>query len=290
MSSTEQLDAEETSEEGEQSRQELLTELEILAEENQQLRASYTRAKQTQYQRTAIGLGLIGAVAVIGAVVVPTSSEILFALGGIGLFSALLTYYLTPEQFVSADVGRDVYQTLAGNEAALSQELALSETRVYIPTSSDTVRLFVPQHETAPLPDRERLSQTVVISDEESTRGLALDPSGSPLFDAVEDTVSGGVGTAPSTLAEQLTDAVVEQFELARGASPELDAEGGQLTVAISGSVYGPLDRFDHPIPSLLAVGLAHGLDEPISVSITESGDGRAEYVVTCRWETESDA
>lgn len=289
MGSTGQFEAEETSEENEQSRQELLTELEILAEENQQLRSSYIRAKQTKHQRSAIGLGLIGVFAVIGALVFQQSSEVLFILGGIGLFGGLLTYYLTPETFVSADVGRDVYQTLAGNEAALSQELALSDKRVYVPMSNNTVRLFIPQHEKAPLPDRELLSQTVVVPDEEPSRGLALDPSGSQLFAAVEDGVSEGVGPAPSPLAEQLIDAITKQFELARTASQELDAEGGQLTVGISDSTLGPLDRFDHPIPSLLAVGLARGLGEPISVSITESDDNRAEYIVICRWESETD-
>jgi hypothetical protein len=269
----------------ESSREELLTQLELLAEENQRLRASYTQAKQTQYQRTAAGLNLIGLVAIIGGFVVQSASTVLFILGGIGLFGGVLTYYITPEQFVSADVGRDIYTTLAGNEAAIVSELGLSDTRLYVPASNDTVRLFIPQHKSDSLPEVAMLEQTVVVPSDETPRGLAFDPSGERLFDAFEDALTGSLATAPKSLAEQLSDAVVEQFELAETVTTELDDDNQQVIIAVNGSVYGPLDRFDHPIPSVFATGLAQGLDAPVSVGISEATGDRAEYIVTCRWD-----
>jgi hypothetical protein len=116
---------------------ELRTQLRLLAEENEQLRDSYARAKQTQYRRTALGLAALGCLGVAGGVLVAGASDVLFVLGGIGLFGGLLTYYLTPEQFVAADVGRAVYSVLAANEAALVDELGLSDRRVYVPAGTD---------------------------------------------------------------------------------------------------------------------------------------------------------
>ena len=268
------------------TRDELVTQLELLAEENQQLRESYTQAKRTKYRQTALGLAAVGVIAVAGGLLVPRVSTVLFALGGIGLFSGILTYFLTPEQFVSADVGRDVYATLAGNEAALAGELGLSDERRYVPLEAGDggVRLFVPQHENADLPDDEALTQTIVVPDDGDRRGLALDPSGERLFRAFEDALTGSASTAPGELGDQLAEAVVEQFELARAASAESDPDDGRLTVAITGSVYGPLETFDHPIASFLAVGIARGLDRPVSLEVTEQADGDTDALVTCRW------
>ncbi|MFC6863889.1 hypothetical protein ACFQGE_10465 [Halomicroarcula sp. GCM10025817] len=293
MSTNRQVAADEGGNEGASpTRDELATQLELLAEENRQLRESYTQAKRTTYRQTALGLAVVGLGAVAGALLVPRASTILFALGGIGLFGGVLTYFLTPEQFVSADVGRDVYATLAGNEAALVGELGLSDERRYVPleTGDSSVRLFVPQHESAAVPDDEALTQTIVVPDDGERRGLALDPSGTRLFRAFEEALTGPVSAAPGELGDQLTEALVEQFELARSASAESDPDEGRLTVAIGGSVYGPLDTFDHPIASFLAVGLARGLDRPISLSVTEQSDGDVEALVTCRWDETDEA
>ena len=266
------------------SREELLTQLELLAEENQQLRESYTQAKRTQYQRTAVGLGLMGILAMASGFIVQSASDILLVLGGIGLFGGVLTYYITPEQFVSADVGRDIYTTLAGNEAAIVSELGLSDTRLYVPAGNGEIRLFIPQHNTDPLPENAMLEQTIVVPNEGTPRGLALDPSGKRLFDAFEDALTGSLATTPESLAEQLSDAVVEQFELAESVTTELDDDTKQVIVAVSGSIYGPLDRFDHPISSLFATGLARGLDSSVSVRVKNTTSGQTDFTVTCRW------
>ena len=265
------------------SREELLTQLEILTEENQQLRTSYTQAKQTQYQRTAAGLGLLGIGALIAGVVVQSASDVLFVLGGIGLFGGVLTYYITPEQFVSADVGREIYATLAANEAAIVSELGLTDTRLYVPTDNG-VRLFIPQSETDSLPDTGLLEQTIVVPSDETARGLALAPSGTQLFSAFEDALTGRLAATPGTLAEQLSDAIVEQFELAAAVTPEIDDGNAKVIIAVSGSVYGPGDHFDHPIPSFLATGLAHGLDQPVTVTIMDTANEQAEFTIVCQW------
>ena len=69
----------------------LAAQVELLAEENRRLRAEYARARQTTYRRTALGLFAVGALAVLGGVAFPHSSDVLFALGGTGLFAGVLT-------------------------------------------------------------------------------------------------------------------------------------------------------------------------------------------------------
>lgn len=270
------------------SLEELRTQIDLLAEENEQLRNSYTRAKQTQYQRTAFGLVILGCLGVAGGFLISGTSDVLFVLGGIGLFSGLLTYYLTPEQFVSADVGRAVYSVLAANEAALVDELALSDRRIYVPTGTDqgAVRLYVPQDAEGAVPDSEQLRRTVIATDN-GTRGVAFDPSGQRLFQSFRESVTGQLGAEPVTAAEQLTDSLLNQFELLESASVDEAGDEARLVIAVESSVYGSLTAFDHPVVSLIAVGLAKVCQQPITVDVQTIAD-QADYLVTYDWSTPS--
>ncbi|MDR9382615.1 MAG: hypothetical protein RI560_13225 [Natronomonas sp.] len=266
----------------------LTAELDVIREENERLRDEYVRARKSQYRATALTLGIIGGVTVLASAFFPDVRTVLLALGGTGVFLGILTYYLTPERFISASVGRDVYTALARNEAALVSELGLHDDRVYVPrTGAETARLFVPHHSAYDLPDDAELDDLLVVTDRNSERGVSLRPTGSALVSDFEFAGDGDTETtnSPSMLAAQLTDALVEQFELVETAAVETATESGRLTVALTDSSYGPIDTFDHPVGSFLAVGLAVGLDEPVSLSVeTPEADDRVDYLVTCRW------
>jgi hypothetical protein len=62
------------------------------------------------------------------------------------------------------------------------------------------------------------------------------------------------------------------------------DAAGDRVVVSfgVSNPTIGSLERFDHPVPSFLAVGLARGLDASVAVETTPAEGDRADYVVTC--------
>jgi hypothetical protein len=266
----------------------LTAELDVLREENERLRAEYVRARTSQYRSTALTLGVVGLVTVLASAFFPDVRSVLLALGGTGVFLGILTYYLTPERFLSASIGRGVYTALARNEAALVSELGLHDERVYVPrTGAETARLFVPHNSTYDLPDDAALDELLVVTDRDSERGVSLRPTGSALVSDFEFAGDDDTETtnSPSMLAAQLTDALVEQFELVETAAVETATESGRLTVALTDSSYGPIDTFDHPVGSFLAVGLAIGLDEPVSLSVeTPEADDRADYLVTCRW------
>jgi hypothetical protein len=255
--------------------EQLEAELAMLRDEHDRLRREYVRARQSQYRNTALWLGILGVLAVGAGVVVPEQSTILFALGGTGLFSAVLTYYLTPEQFVPATVGERVHRAHTDNQAALIDELGLQDDRLYVPTpeAPTPARLFVPQQAASECPDPDALEQLLVVTDDPAHRGVAFSPTGGALYEEFEATVTGTPATEPSRLATQLADAVVETFELAESATVDTDREGDRIAVRVTEPVYGRLDDPDHPIVSVLATGLAAGLETTVSVSVEEPDD-----------------
>ena len=259
--------------------------VELLAEENRRLRAAYQSAKRSRYRRTALGLALVGGLALAGGALFPGVRTVLLALGGTGVFAGVLTYFLTPERFVSASVGDRVVGAYADNEAAVADELGLATTRVYVPTV-DGPRLFVPQHEAYDVPSDDALRATFVVGDDYS-RGVAFTPTGGGLHEEFERARADPSADRPLALARQLADAAVEQFELVARADPERAGEG-RITVGVDDPIYRPVDEFDHPVASLLGVGLATGLEAPVEVEVSSAGDDRYEALISCSWDPDA--
>lgn len=239
----------------------LAVELERLAEENRRLRRAYARSRRARYRRTAAGLVALGGVGLVGGSVFVDTRAVLWALGATGLFGGLLTAYLTPERFIAASVGESVYASLAANGRAIVDELGLTGTRLYLPVEATppSARLFVPQHAAFDLPGPDRLDERFV-TEPEAARGLVLEPTGAAL---VEDFVA--------------------DLELVDEARPEV-VEPGRLTLGVSGSAFGDLDRFDHPVESFLGVGLAVGLGGPVEVDLVDVESNRYDAVVVATW------
>ncbi|ADJ13957.1 hypothetical protein [Halalkalicoccus jeotgali] len=271
----------------------LAAQVELLQEENQRLRRAFSHARRTDYRRSATGLAILGVLAIVGAILFSTVRTVLLALGATGLFAAVLSYYLTPERFVSAAVGEYVYAASVTNYDRLLTELGLQDTRLYVPTahaganaSQQSARLFVPEHQEYTVPARDDLNSLLVITDNLQERGAAFEPTGMELFREARQTITGDVADEPDSLCSQLADAAVDVFELADSATTEVDATEGRASIGISGSAYGAIDRFDHPVASLFGTGFALGLETPVTVEVT-TGDDRSDYLVTCRWEVE---
>lgn len=259
---------------------------ELLTEENERLRSEYARARRSQYRTSATALVGLGSLALVGGLLLPDVRETLFVLAAIGLFVGVVTYYLTPTQFVSADIGERVYANLAANEAAIAGELGLYDQRLYLP--GDGLRggiLYVPQHPEFELPE----DPDTTFLTARGERGIALETTGSALFEEFERTLTAELASTPATLSSQVVDGLVEQFELARSVEPDVDAEAGRATFAVGESAFGDVDRFDHPISSFIAVSFAIGLDRPITLEVDPAEDA-ADWLVTCRWEPDSES
>jgi hypothetical protein len=267
----------------------LRAQLELLQEENERLRREYTRAKQTRYRQTAIGLAGIGIIALLAGIVFPAERTVLIALGATGLFGGLLTEMLTPERFVAASVGERTYAALADGFDRIVGALGLQDDRVYFPVArngSTSVHLFVPQHAEYDLPDADSMSSPFVVPANDRARGLAVQATGDALHEELAQSAPGELATEPAVLLDQVGDGLVEQFELAESITTEVGV--GWATVGVTGSVYGTLDRFDHPIPSAIGATLSTQLDTPVSVSVRPAEDNRTDVLVTCEWETET--
>jgi len=158
-------------------------EIAVLEAENARLREEYTRARQVTYWRTAIALLGVGVIGLLGGLVFPDARVVLFALGGTGVFAGVLTYFLTPEQFISGRVGTQVFQALIEDRDAAIDELGLAGDPVYMP--GDAVRLFVPRTDTEQLPDRSDLTDLFVVPTNPKRGGVAFHSTGDALLEEV---------------------------------------------------------------------------------------------------------
>lgn len=264
--------------------EELAAQVELLREENRRLRESYARAKRAQYRRVAAGLGGLGLLAILAAVAFPVARTVLLALGATGVFGGLLTYYLTPERFISASVGTGVYVALASNFEDLSAELGLEDPLLYVPAgeTGSRVRLFRPQRAAFEVPDAGALESVFVVTEEAGQRGIALEPTGRALFEEFERALEAPLGSSLDELLSQLRDGVLEQFEIADSLAFDADSDNGRVTLEFDGGVYGGVSQFDHPAVSFVAIGLVRHLGCPVRVET-----GRTDGVVTFRWEAD---
>lgn len=261
-------------------REELAARVKTLEAENERLRNAVAAMQRRRYRYTALGLAVVGSVALLGAALFPPLQTVLVALGGTGLFGALLTYFLTPERFVAASVGERIYGTLADNEAAIVDDLDLRGDPVVVPASGPAApaRVFVPQLPDAEPPQGEGLAAPFVTGSE---NGLAVEPTGAALYEVLMDAV-GSMPNDAGSIAALTADALVEQFELVDATNVDAEEEG-RVTMAVDGSAYGPVDRFDHPVASLLATTLSVELETPVTVEV-ESTE-RVDWTVTCRYD-----
>lgn len=265
------------------SREELTVQVELLRERNRQLREEYLRSQQQRYRRSAIALVVVGVVSIAAGAVLAESQTILFALGGTGIFGGILTYALTPERFIAASVSGSVFDALAADRDAMLDELGLAGTPVYVP--ADSPQLYVPAADPSDLGDQSLPAADELthffVTDADDEPGVALTPTGKPLLDEFKRSLTTPFATTPASVVDQLTEGLVENFELADGVETSVDAAGGRVTIEFDGLAYGRVDRIDHPVCSLIATGLAVGLNTPVRATVDETSPA----LVTFRWD-----
>ncbi|WP_254273440.1 hypothetical protein [Haloarcula marina] len=213
--------------------------------------AGTRRWRRLGKRNSAAVFALVGVGLVAAAVAVPAFETILFVWGGTALFVALLLRFVTTGATVRATAATDVYATFAGN----ARRLAGTGPQRYVP-DGDAVSLVVGEADgqTTFAPVGERLTAAVP----------------GPATDA-----------APGDRLAVLVDALVNDLELVESATARTTESGAEVTV--TDSYVGTAELFDHPVASVLGVGLARALDAPVTVESTAEGD---RLVVTCRWDS----
>ncbi|WP_331234077.1 hypothetical protein [Natronorarus salvus] len=262
----------------------LVAQIRLLEAENERLRERLADSRRARHRKAALSLATMGAGAIGSAILFPVARDVLLALGGTGLFAAVLIIYLTPERFVSAAVGERIFEALESDRSAIISELELREQQVYLPIEMESrrgVRLFVPQYREYERPSDDELGAFFVTPSNELARGVAFEPTGYALYDELRRTVRGGFTDDVPVLATQVADGIAESLELVETATA--DVEEGRVSVAVTNSAYGPVDRLDHPVASVVGVTLAAELGTPVTMDVTSTTD--ADYLITGRWE-----
>ena len=238
-------------------------------------------------RNAAVGLGVLGVALGGGGVAYPGAQTVLFALGGTALVSALLVYTVSPADLLSSRVAQQVFSPIAANQQALVAELALDDRRLYVPREDGAdppVWLYVPPGAETGVPSSAEMESLFVDGMEAGARGMALAPTASDLLVEVESAGPTGLESRPDRLVVQLCTALRRTYGLVDAVRTSTDAAAGEAVIEVSGAAFGDVTQFDHPVPSLLAGGLAWGLDRPVSVDVAAAStdlDGR----IVCRWE-----
>lgn len=181
--------------------------------------------------------GVLGLALVGGGLVITQFDTLLFVWGGTALFVAFLLSFVMTGTTVSSAVATDIYTTMARNV----QQPRPATDHEYVPDSGGV---------------------TLVAGDRE------FDPTGEQLLRAHDGlTTAETIGTQLSVLV----DVLVNDLELAARATATTDDESA--TVTVTGSRIGTTELFDHPVASVIGVGLAHGLGVPVTVE-TSREDG----------------
>jgi hypothetical protein len=264
-------------------------ELERLQVENERLRRRYRQVHRVGYGRTALGLGLVGLLAIGAAVLFPSAREVLLIIGAIGLFSAVLTRFITPGQFLPVDIAEGVFDAVDESRGSLVAELGLRGNTRYVPLDDGTtVRLFVPQNDEVPLPSADDLRSTLVVPQDAPRRGVAFTPTGRTLFREFESALQGTLSETPRSAAQELAEGLTDGLELVDRADVEVDTGGRRVSLRFRGVPFGSVDRMDHPVVSFVGVGLATALQTPVSVADAHRDNGEA--VVSYVWTARPDA
>lgn len=238
--------------------------------------------------QSAIGFLVVGLGAVVGGYLRldTASGMLLIAVGATFLFGSIAAYTLDADQYLPATVHESVYSDTVANQLALIDEHRLLNTLVYIPrTRSDRHPvLFVPKYPDHTLPRETELDSLYTGSDSDRSAGIALRPLGATLARRYESMLSGELSDRPDELAVQLSDGLIEGFELADSVETDVQTDDEIVQFDVSGSVYDRSGGIEDPIQSFFAVGLAMGLGMPIAVESGAMGSEEDGYRLRCRW------
>lgn len=229
---------------------------------------------------------LLGGSAVGGAVLYPAQQTVLLAVAYTFLFGVLLVGVLSNQQYVQTSFHEAVVGDLLRNEGAVVDSWDLQRTQVYIPRHSGPVpaTLFIPKHLDFEIPPESALDSLFVTTGTLKQEGITFVPSGARLYEEFATATGPDLSDAPATLASELTDALVELFEIATQATTHIERNRDVVVCDIGLNAHENTPKINHPVVSFLGTGLAVGLDRPVVVDSQTTTGGRYDLVVEFRW------
>jgi len=238
-------------------------ELRRLAARNNELRADSLRARFARYRALSaalmgagLGVLLIGLIFGMENIVGATIASTLVILGGIGLFTGIFTYYLTPERFVTATVVTAVCRSLDSVSQSMQGEWT-KPVYTYDPESGSANEVRLELVSNLESTDRGPITEELGRPRPDEIPGITaakVAPTGMFLYREARLSLTQEVGSTNERILS-----LAETLDSPLGLVDNLEAtwDSSRLSVRIADSACGPIDRFDHPVVSLLACGLA---------------------------------
>jgi hypothetical protein len=236
--------------------------VDILYTQNQSLRSDYARARQVSHRQTAGVLVVVSLIAVLGGIVFPNVRSMLFATGAIGVIGSVMTWYLTPGQTMPIEVAQSICNGATTTLSDIRSTLGLEATVVYVPVGNQ-VRGFLPRHPEFTIPDDTPRS---FPRDNDGSKCFTFSPTGLDLAYEVDQMKTTAEKTGMLTMAEAVSEALTEHYEIADGIEIESNADDPGLNVTVTGSDFGSLAQIDNPITSTLACAISLNSENPIIV------------------------
>jgi len=260
-----------------------------LTEQTEELHADSLRARDARHRPLAIALAGTGSTVVLvgillgahgTATAIPSTTVIV--VGGIGLFTGLFLYYVTPERFVTATVATALCRTLDSVSKSFVED-ATTPLYAYASGSTGEDRVHLELSTAAVSTDgegtlHERYGDQRPPAPESTPRQMV--PSGLSIYREIGPTPPYSEGSTRERILR-----LAETLNSPLGLVDDVDAtwESDRLVVRIANSTCGPIDRFDHPVPSLLACGLAVETESKVVVGIERLDATDYDWQVACR-------
>lgn len=237
-------------------------------------------------RQSAFGFIILGLVSTAGGLLEWNTqmAVVLVAVGATFFFGGIVTLTLDSGQYLVTSVHQSIYSDLSENLERLIEAYDLQKTLIYLPrTGSESPVLFLPKHPDHQLPRDIERDSLFVESHNSRAEGIILRPAGATLFSKFESMLEGEMGGTIEELTRQLSDGLIEGFELVDGIRTDVRPEDNVVEFVITGDLHRTGRAHENPVQSFLAVGLAKGLDTPIAVEPIQETENNEALAFRCR-------
>jgi len=240
------------------------------------------RARQSAY-----GFIFLGLVSTVGGLLEWNTqmAVVLVAVGATFFFGGIVTFTLGSKRYLITSVHQSICWDLSENLERLIESYDLQKTLVYLPRTgaAEPPVLFVPKHPDHQLPKGIEVDSLFVESHNKRAEGIVLRPAGATLFDRFESMLEGEIGETLDDLTRQLSDGLIEGFELVDRIRTDVHPEEDVVEFEIVGDIHDSSQGYENPVQSFVAVGLAAGLETPITVEPMQEAENDQALTFRCR-------
>lgn len=184
-----------------------------------------------------------------------TISDVFIGLGDLGLFAARSWLGFSR---LNGSCVYDAVHASRGNPVA---ELELEVNSCIIRSSTEALRVFVPQYGEISLPEKSAFRETLVVSERGPERGMTFSPTGTTLFRGYKRALTETHADGPREAALRFVLSRMVSRSSNVSCQPRCPPEVSPVSIELTDPPFSHADRIDHPVASFAGVGLAGATD-----------------------------